>query len=449
MNKKVLLLALPAFMVLSGCNARAIEKPVNNQPALEMCEDNLAHEEIFGGEQDTVVLTKKSPYKVALTTDSVKIGYQIQFNANGEGTADDRISIRFVAALTNEVATANWHRGLAQPNGYEGADVGGGVWKYKFDDGTSHPSTKFYTALNNGGDKIEATKGDFVGYSCFAIYTLINIPYETYKDSYLAAYVTLTSDNTINSQAVAVKIEKDGNVSKNAFFFSPDATGHFLQGTIGGTLKDGKTNPLLYATEYGSGNYYAAFDGLEVNKDTDSFGSFYFNPSHFQFFGYSSFFDGSSLYFNESASLSGYASPKANGTYNLKVYSGSTPTENHVFASSTVSGADQNYVLKNMQNWLADASAVLIANIHCANDSWMYAMVPFVTGEGDGDAYTGSASFVAPNNIVEFELLRCVPGTNTTNVQWDKDHIWNITTGKINVSGTNVYAFNASEWKGY
>ncbi len=446
MSKKLLLLALPALMVLSGCGARTVDEPVMNK--LEMSEDNLAHEEIFGGEQDTKVLIKKNPYKVALTSESVKIGYQLQFNANGEGDSDDTISIRFVAALAEDVASANWHRGLAQPNSNEGADVGGGNWKYKFNDETSHPSTVFYTALNNGGDRVEADKGDFVGYNSFAIYTLMNIPYEAYKDCYLAAYVTLTSDNTINSQAVAVKIEKNGNISKNAFFFNPNTTGHFLQGTINGELKDGKTNPLLYATEYNEGNHYAAFDGLEV-ESTDSFGAFYFGSNHFQFFGYSSFFDGSTLYFDESASLNGFASPKANGTYNLKVYSGSTPTENHIFASSTVSGANQNYVLKNMQNWLGDAEAVLIANIHCADDSWMYALVPFVKGAGDGDAYNGSATFIAPNNIVEFELLRCVPGTTTSNVQWDNAHIWNITTGKINVSGTNVYAFNASEWRGY
>ena len=440
MNKKLLLLTLPAFMVLSACGGRPVEKPVEELPAAQMSEDTVAHEE--GTEQ----LVRTTPLRATLTSEYVKVGYQIQFNANGEGTADDRISIRFVAALKGEVTTAQWHRGLAQPNSNEGADVGSGVWKYKFSD-DALPSTVYYTALNNDGVRVAAGEGEFVGYDRFAIYTLMNIPYEAYKDSYLAAYVTLTSSNTINSQVLAVKIERNGTASKNSFYFNATA-GHFLQGTINNTVRDGRTEAVLAATEYDSGNYYATYNNLAL-KSTDSFGSFYFGNNHFQFFGNTSFFDGSRLYVDGSASIGEYNSPKADGTYNVKVYSGSTPTENHVFTSSTVAGANQNYILKNMQNWIGNANAVIIANIHCSGDSWMYAEVPFAKGSGDDDAYTGSASFVAPNNIVEFELLRCVPGTTTSSVAWDKDHIWNITTGKINVSGTDVYAFNASEWKGY
>ena len=405
MNKKLLLLALPALMVLSGCGASTVDKPVMNK--LEMSEDNLAHEEIFGGEQDTKVLIKKNPYKVALTSESVKIGYQIQFNANDEGDSDDTISIRFVAALAEDVESANWHRGLAQPNGYEGANVGGN-WKYKFDDGTSHPSTVFYTALNNGGDRVEANKGDFVGYGSFAIYTLMNIPYETYKDCYLAAYVTLTSDNTINSQAVAVKIEKNGNVSKNAFFFNPNTTGHFLQGTVGGTLRDGKTNPLLYATEYNSGEFYASFNNIAFD-DEDSFGAFYFGSNHFQFFGNETFFaDGSSKYFAESG-LSDYNTPKEDGTYSLYVYSSTVGASNQIY-TVLESGTTQVFKLKDLPNWIGNDSAVLFASVHYAGgDTWGWVQL------SSYNSSTGTAEFSAPNNISEFLLVRCKPGTTEPN----------------------------------
>ena len=405
MSKKLLLLALPALMVLSSCGARTIEKPVNNQPALEMCEDNLAHEEIFGGEQDTAILTKKNPYRlVTLTSASVKIGYQIQFNANGEGTADDTISIRFVAALTDAVASADWHRGLAQPNSYEGAEVSKDNWKYKFGDGTSHPSTVFYTALNNGGARVAAGEGDFVGYNSFAIYTLMNIPYETYKDSYLAAYVTLTSDNTINSQAVAVKIEKNGTASKNRFFFNPDTTGHFLQGTIGGTLRDGTTNNVLYATEYDSGSFYASYNDVSFD-DEDSFGSFYFGSGHFQFFGKTAFFDGSSKYFDAADDLNDYCSPKADGTYSLYVYGGSTGSENHVYATGAA-GDVQTYHIKGLPSWIGDGNAKVFASVKYSDNSWNW--LP-VTYEGT------SGTFSAPNNSKAFLLVRCHKDTTTPN----------------------------------
>ena len=370
MSKKLLLLALPALMVLSSCGARTIEKPVNNQPALEMCEDNLAHEEIFGGEQDTAILTKKNPYRlVTLTADSVKIGYQIQFNDKGDGDAsNDVISIRFVAALTDAVESANWHRGLAQPNGCEGAEVSTDVWKYKFNDGTSHPSTVFYTALNNGGDKAEVGKGDFVGYNSFAIYTLMNIPYETYKNSYFAAYVELTSSNAIKSQAIAVKIERDGTESKNRFYFNPSDTGHFLEGTIEGTLRDGTDNSshaLLTATEHGSGAFVASYADLSL-RTTDSFGSFYYGADgHFQFFGYNSFVKDTASPVFEAASLSEYNKPKLAETITIYISRdylnklfGSATTTQSVACSTNYGAGDGNalFIVGDMTNWGFSAS---------------------------------------------------------------------------------------------
>lgn len=320
--KKSLLIALPVLLVLSGCS-RPIEKPKENYQAAAMSEDNLAHEEVFGGEEDTKVLFNKNPYKAALTSDFVKVGYQIKFNDKGDADAsNDVISIRFVAALQGDVTTAYWHRGLAQPNSYEGADVGGGVWKYKFNDGSTHQSTVFYTALNNGGVRVAAGEGDFEGYTCFAIYTLMNIPYETYKNSYLAAYVELTSDNTIKSQGVAVKIERNGTSSKNRFYFDASKTAHFLEGTINNQVRDGVTNPVLYEDEEtASGENYASYSSVPL-KTTDSFGSFYYSVgTTFQYFGNSSFFGESSSLISASASLSGYNSAVYNGVYNLFVSS--------------------------------------------------------------------------------------------------------------------------------
>ena len=84
MKKKLLLLTLPALMVLSGCAGVSASPKANNL----MTEDTLAHEEIFGEvvEAGELGLKKLGPRK-APTIDAAfsKIGYQINFNANGAG----------------------------------------------------------------------------------------------------------------------------------------------------------------------------------------------------------------------------------------------------------------------------------------------------------------------------------------------------------------------------
>lgn len=335
MKKKSVLLILPALMVLPSCANASIQSRNSNI----MVENTLANEDIFG-EAEQMKFEKKEARKLdPLSKDFVKVGYQIKFDENDEGTADDTISIRFVAAIKNEGVTAYWHRGLAQANGYEGAAPDGVNWKFKFNDGITNQSTVKYTALNNGATRIVAGEGEFADYSHFVIYTLKNIPYETYKDAYLAAYVTLTDttngENVVNSKGVAVKVEKNGTASKNRFYFNPDITGHFLQGTINGVLRDGSddsTNSLLRATEYNTGDNYAAYYNTQLTT-SDSFGSFYFSLSCFQFFGYTGYFTDES-YFDESSSLAGFVSPKVSGKYHLYLSADEEhELENHVYTT--------------------------------------------------------------------------------------------------------------------
>lgn len=341
MNKKALLIALPALMAISACSGALMPPKANNL----MAEDTLAHEEIFGEavEAGELGLKKLGPRKApTIDADFSKIGYQINFNNNGAGEADDTISIRFVLALKSADVSVSWHRGLAQADGTIGANPGSG-WKYKLDDGIENNSSKIYATLNNGsGSTITAgVSGEFEDYQGFAIYTLRNIPYEAQKDSYLVAYATITGDNTLQSQALAVKIEKDGAVSKNKFSFDPTVTGHFLQGKIGGV-----ENSLVRATEE-SGILYASYRNVALDA-ADSFGSFYYSPSAFQFCGYSSYFGSAADYF-DAASLGGYVSPKASGTKTLYVYSAATGEENCIHVSREVT----LYLTANWTGWEA------------------------------------------------------------------------------------------------
>ena len=169
MNKKLFLLALPALMVLSGCSGVSASPKANL-----MAEDTLAHEEIFGEavKAGEFGLKKGAPYKLdKFTSDFVKIGYQIKFAENGSGTADDTISVRFVAAIKNQNVEVQWHRGLAQKDGAEGANPGSG-WKYKFEDTNEIKSKTMYSTLLGGGATLTVDSGEYAGYAGFAIYTL-------------------------------------------------------------------------------------------------------------------------------------------------------------------------------------------------------------------------------------------------------------------------------------
>ena len=440
MKNRLFLLGIPALIALSCCIGFS-SSPISKNL---MAEDTLAHEEIFGAVQEGGYLGIKSPRKLdTLTSDFVKIGYQIKFAENEAGDADDTISIRFVAAIKNAGVTAFWHRGFAQADGTIGVDRSG--WKYKFEDAWDLESSKMYLSLSGGGETITAgpkgTSG-YTDYAGFAIYTLRNIPYETYKDSYLAAYVTLTDtsngENYINSQALAVKVERDGTSSKNNFTFDPGVTGHFLQGTIGGNA-----NTLLRATE-DTGYNYAHYSNVALEAD-DYFGSFYYDPSHFQFCGYDSYFvNGSSLYMDASDVLGGYASPKANGTYSLYVYSSTSGSENQVFTISSAAGANQNYRVYDFPSFVNSDGCVVFASVHLAGgDTWEWRSVTLSGNTG---------TFVAPKNCSEFLLVRCVSGTTQPN--WGF-HDPSNSAGRIynqtpNISITaNEYSIKADSWNEY
>ena len=431
MNKKLLVLTLPALMVLSGCNPLSSYAAAGTKVGLQddavvssMKEDTVAYEE------DAHVFLKTVPLKApTLDASSVKIGYQIQFNENEDDDgSDDTISIRFVAALKDRDVTAFWHRGLAQSNGYEGAEVTSGVWKYKFNDGTTHESSVFYDALNNGGDRVVAGEGDFVGYECFAIYTLMNIPYNYYDDSYLAAYVTLTGANTINSQGLAVRIERDGDASADRFYFNPDVPGHFLAGTINDVVRDGSdnsTHKLLREDEttVSSDENYASFSDVDL-LSTDNFGAFYFSSTHFQFFGNDYFFRKSRGFFGGSFALREYISPRESGNYNLYMKNKNDPSEeNFVYAYANSYVTEKTAIMFYPGAWNVDGA---IYRIYCWSGSGNKWITPTSSGTISGKTVW---LFELDKDYPAFKFTRCNPtaGDDVGSgwVTGDNHKVWN------------------------
>ena len=441
MNKKLLLIALPALMTLSACSGAFGPQKAANL----MAEDTVAHEEVFGdaAEAKELALGKLSPRKIAFDEDFVKVGYQMQLDEHGEGDADDTVSIRLVAAIKDINVKAYWHRGFAQPNGYEGANTGTELepnWKYKLNDGVVNESKKYYTTLNDGGVAINANAGDYAGYQGFIIYTLLNIPYETYKNAYLGAYVEVVDPedgtNTQKSKFMAVKVEQtDPHHSANVFSFETNALNgkHFLQGIIDGD----KTVYLEDETTLDAGNNYASYKDVDLLAD-DYFGSYYFSTEHFQFFGHDSFFAESVDLFEESDELEEYVSPKAAGRHTLFISKGSGK-ENHVYSAKDE--ANHAFTATSVPGWVGDGDAAIFASVQHANNVWYW-----VGGAFDTDHIT----FNAPANIKAFLLVRCPNGTVQPDWSATGDNLGRIynKTGDIATS-SEVYSYEASSWSEY
>ena len=339
-------------MALSGCSG------VNVSPKADlMVEDTLAHEEIFGDVEEAGYLGLKGPrMRASFGSDFIKMGYQINFdNKNNADDSDDTISIRFIAALKDANVKAFWHRGFAQSNGYEGVNKGSGNWEYKLEDNVYETganalnvqSTKFYSSLTDGSNTITAKTGVYSEYEGFVIYTLRNIPYNTYKDAYLGVYLeVIDADNgeiKRNSDFAAVKVEKASNyVSANYFSIDSEAYNnkYFLQGSLHVDGENPGVESNIYVLDNDTGGNVAKKEGLRLATD-DTFGVFRFKTDHFQAFGYNQLRRGAQ--FLPKVSGKNYIKASGTGSYNLYLTNDAENQTIHIVAPDAAKGSAKLY----------------------------------------------------------------------------------------------------------
>ena len=343
MKKKLSLIILPLFLLLSSCS----NINLNNNLFKE---DTLAHSEIFGDINTYYQkLGNNKRHLLNLDSDFVNVGYQSQYDEN-----NDKLSIRYVAAIKDANVKAIWHRGLAKGDGTETKAFNSGIFESK----------KIYKSLKNGEEIITAGEGEYLNYEGFIVYTLTNIPYSTNKDSYLAAYLTLTDlddeTNKIETDVFAIKVEKNNsNNSVNTFSFDNATDGYFLYGSFNGQ------NSFKYEDSATIGNNnIASYSNLELDED-DNFGSFYFDGSSFKYFNYETYFDHSFGFFDED-SLDGYVSPKLGGKYTLYVSSGGG-TLNHIYTSASYFDLDITLYFKPGK-WVKDGARFAICAFNNATN---------------------------------------------------------------------------------
>ena len=221
MNKKLLLIALPALMAMSSCTYLASGTVQNNN---FFKEEASAKVDVFGDKQEALSLRANVPLRSA-SSDMLVPVIGVQYRAKYEKVENSGnwyVAVRFVAAIASLDVDAAWTRAVYNASGaIDGTEA-------------TQPITKAYTQLNSNNTPI--TPASFAGssdYHYFVAYTLYDIPFESVDDYYIVASVTL-SDNSgsladVDSKAMAARI--GGNYTVK---FDKDADGYFLAGTIGG-----------------------------------------------------------------------------------------------------------------------------------------------------------------------------------------------------------------------
>ena len=239
MKKKLLIIALPALMALSACGGHSAKPAEDNQLSNDVAETTTAQEEVFGNAQ---VAQGPAIRRMGIvdTQAKYKVGYQIHFDEGGEGTADDKISIRFIAAINASYSTMVWTRGLAGPAGTTPLTYS----DHSSEAAAGYPQLKsnvVYTSLSSDGtDEMVAGEGAYADFIGFIVYSITNIPYETYKEHYLGVSLLLTpaEGDAVQTDLYAIKVKKNdaGTASDYRFTIPSNKSGFLLAGEFRGNL---------------------------------------------------------------------------------------------------------------------------------------------------------------------------------------------------------------------
>ena len=230
MKKKLLLIALPALMVLSGCaNVQKDQPKVEEQPTFEFAEDTAAHEDLFGGFKSLNIRKIGVPDKDPGNTNIPRIGVQFSGvyegdvrNGAGEITGKaDCIAVRFVAAIKGDLSTQTvlWTRGVSKEDSSQTKSMSS-----TGNNSAPLTSTDVYTSLKEGDDTVAVPSG----YDNYVVYSMYDIPV-AYANYYIAAYVTVTpkaGGDSHKSSAVVTEIDgghyfavdMDADLVRNGYF---------------------------------------------------------------------------------------------------------------------------------------------------------------------------------------------------------------------------------------
>ena len=420
MKKRLLFTILTALMVLPGCNAKL------QKENFKFIEDTDAHEEIFGeAEQLKLEEVKEAP--TFLTVSEPAIGVQSQISG-------DNIHIRFVAAVQIggklSDAPAVWKRRMFNSDG--------SIWK---DEGEGQPCDKVYTSLKNGGSTL--TIADFntahgTSYNYFVVYTMLNIPKETYKNCYLNAYVTVNDGESLNSKVLATTVDQKTQLS---FELSKDKTGYF---GVKKTVSAGQASFSTFdANEHALAGNYARFVNVSLNKD-ESFVLVNSADDYFAVHGYEKVHlgDTSDETFDKDGD-SDFAVALANGSHFFYLSSGGS-TQNYIY--HTDANKTKTFYFTPASNWKND-NAWFALNAQDNDGSGNYSNSRFygMTDDGTGK-YMCDLVF---NDLSKTMLIFCRMDQYKHDLAWASKNNQSGDIEGADVVNYNYYTQPADTWDGW
>ena len=295
MNKKLLLIAIPALMVMSSCTY------MQSATKVELFkEDTVAHEEVFGTLQPRLLGDPNED-----PASGPKVGVQFKKYEKVADSGEWFYAVRYVAAVSYtslDGVTAQWNRAVSRKDGVQINAWAGGEGRQ---------SKVLYPSLNNGEGAVNATDETGGSFNNYLVYSLYDIP-ENHVSSFIAAYLTISE---AGQPEVTTKVIAARAGGERCFSFEQNkAAGYFIQGKINGvanTILDLNDEPTE-ATDH-------AEERSVSLKEDDDFGCFYYNPgTSFRFFGYDmNIGDSVCDYYLEQSGSTQYMKLRANATYNL------------------------------------------------------------------------------------------------------------------------------------
>ena len=168
-------------------------------------ESTLAEDATFSKNNASVVAGRLNVKKQndANSLITPKIGYQMAYSDD-----NSKVSIRYTAAISSLDVKATWTRAMY--------DAGGDVFAPYA--AKEVEVTTAYTGLTNGGEITYATdilddEGN-TPYNYFVVYSLLNVPVETYGTYFLDAYLTLSDgENEVVSKVGAIEFNEENSFS--------------------------------------------------------------------------------------------------------------------------------------------------------------------------------------------------------------------------------------------
>lgn len=404
MNKKLLLLALPALMVVSSCTY------MEHATKVELFkEDTVANEKLFGELlPNRLGVPDVDPGDDPTWTKAPKVG--VQFKSYTESEVD-YLAVRFVAAIQDtEGMTATWSRAVSEKDSNQIKPMA-----------HDKVSSVKYDALNNGGSPKEATT-EGTGYDKYVVYSIYNIPVAQ-DESYVAAYLTLSKagEDEVVSKVVISQLDGSNYFALDASSLVKD--GYFLQSSSAGIVKQ-KADADTDASNDGKDN--ALFENVSFGA-SEEYGLFRFTSSVFQFFGYSTFMSGTSASFIQAGVTDQYCKMYLAGQYTLYVNK-----DNLVYTQPN--DVDVTFTFTPSEHW-KEASAVFYLYAFNSDDPVWYKF----NETGEAGVYSVRVEHWAYTKIIYVRK-------NPANDDGSWDGKWN-QSSDINVNFSSLsYVMSAEEW---